>query len=64
MPYSATYAKRSHSYETVWKKTVAGFTTHQFNDDYTMLTNEFVTYEGKTIRTVVVPKDGERVAVA
>ena len=29
------------------------------------LTNEFVTYhQGKTIRTVVVPKDGERVAVA
>ena len=27
MPYSATYAKRSHSYETVWKKMVAGFTT-------------------------------------
>lgn len=59
-------ATHHHTYETVWHKKVAGFTTHQFSPDYRTLTNQFVTFEGEVIRTVDVHKDdrGDRSAQA
>ncbi len=46
-----------HEYETVWNQPVAGFTLHEFSDDYQSITTEFVSYQGETLRTVIVRKE-------
>lgn len=48
----------AHTYQSVYKNTVAGFTLHTFNSDFTTLTNQFVTYTGAVVRSFVVNKDG------
>lgn len=48
-----------HSYETVWTRTVAGFTLHYFNDDFTQLTTDFIEYTGEVLHSFVVNKSGQ-----
>jgi hypothetical protein len=47
-----------HTYETVWNSKTAGFTRHQFNEDASTLTTEFVSYEGNVIHSFTVKKRG------
>jgi len=37
----------NHTYQTVFNLKVAGFTTHAFNAEYTLLTTNFVSYTGE-----------------
>ncbi|KAJ1437636.1 Metallo-dependent phosphatase-like protein [Ochromonadaceae sp. CCMP2298] len=53
---SATYS--DHTYSKVWTQTVAGFTQHTFNSDFTSLTTDFVTYTGAIVNTFDVNKAG------
>lgn len=52
----------THSYETVWTKTVAGFTAHTFNSDYTRLTTDYITYSGDVVHTFTINKGGKIVS--
>mmetsp|Transcript_31042 Transcript_31042/g.52442 ORF Transcript_31042/g.52442 Transcript_31042/m.52442 type:complete len:377 (+) Transcript_31042:69-1199(+) len=54
---TATYD--DHDYEKVWQQTVAGFTLHKFNSDFTSLTTEFISYTGDVVHSLVVNKQGE-----
>ncbi len=36
----------SHIYQTIWQEKVAGFMSHEFNSDFTLLTNNFISYQG------------------
>jgi len=52
---SAT-SSSGHSYQSVWQSKTAGFTLHRFSDDFSSLTNDFVSYEGKVIHSFTVKK--------
>lgn len=56
---NSTATALGHSYETVWKETIAGFTLHTFNSDYTSLTTDFIDYQGNILNSFVVNKGGE-----
>ncbi|GAB5367208.1 hypothetical protein AAMO2058_001210000 [Amorphochlora amoebiformis] len=45
-----------HSYQKVWNKKVAGFTSHSFNLDLTTLTTDFIDYKGDKIHSFTVSK--------
>lgn len=48
----------SHTYQTVYTKTVAGFTEHVFSDDFQTLTTNFIDYNGNIIHTFKSNKAG------
>lgn len=48
-----------YSYSTIWKETVAGFTKHYFNSDYSTLTTEYISYTGEILHSFVVNKAGD-----
>ena len=48
-----------HSYQTVYTNKVAGFTTHTFNSDFTLLTTELVSYTGEVVYSFVSDKSGK-----
>jgi predicted MPP superfamily phosphohydrolase len=47
-----------HSYSVKWSKTVAGFTQHIWNADYTLLTTNYVDYTGAIIHSFIVNRNG------
>ena len=47
-----------HSCEIIWQKTIAGYTTHTFNANFSALTTYIYDYAGKLLHTVVTEKDG------
>lgn len=47
-----------HSYTTLFNNKTAGFTTHTFNEDFTTLTTNYVSYTGVIIHSFVVNKAG------
>jgi hypothetical protein len=47
-----------HTYKQVWSKTVAGFTLHTFNADFSELTTDFITNTGEVVNSFVVDKAG------
>jgi len=52
-----------HSYQSVFNSKTAGFTLHKFNDDFTTLTNDFVSYTGKVIHSFTITKGANRAPV-
>jgi tartrate-resistant acid phosphatase type 5 len=56
---SSSLFPAGHSYQTVWSLTIAGFTLHSFNSDFTELTTRFIDYEGNTVHSFVVNKQGK-----
>lgn len=55
------YTQNSHSYQTVFNKKVAGFTHHEFNEDFSALTTRFISYTGETIYSFTTDKTGQEV---
>lgn len=51
-------ASDQYQYTEVFNEKVAGFTYHQFNDDLTELTTNFVDYTGKIIHSFTINKSG------
>jgi tartrate-resistant acid phosphatase type 5 len=51
-------AHNSHTYQTIFNQKVAGFTTHTFNSDFTILTTAFVSYTGEVVHSFSSSKDG------
>lgn len=47
-----------HSYQTVFTEKVAGFTQHIFNDDFTIMTTNIISYTGDIIHTFNSNKAG------
>lgn len=59
---SAMGARRNnHTYQTVFNMKVAGFTTHTFNADASVLTTAFVSYTGEEVHSFQSYKDGSLV---
>ena len=54
----STATARGHSYDQVWKETIAGFTLHTFSSDFSTLTTDFISYQGDTLHSFVVNKQG------
>jgi hypothetical protein len=59
---SATY--NDHTYKQVWGKTVAGFTLHTFNADFTALTTDFLSYTGEVVHSFTNDKYGSMITSA
>lgn len=55
---SARSNANNHVFTSVCKQTVAGFTTHTFNSDFTTLTTQFVGYTGTILNEIVTNRDG------
>jgi tartrate-resistant acid phosphatase type 5 len=55
-PSSCTNYNKQHTCQIVFEKAVAGFTTHNFNSDYTQLTTNFYSYDGKLLHSTTVNK--------
>lgn len=49
----------THTYQTVYTNTIAGFTSHTFNSDYTRLTTDYISYAGDVVHTFTVNKGGK-----
>ena len=45
-----------HTYQTIYNNKIAGFTLHTFNEDFTSLTTELITYDGNVIHTFTQDK--------
>ncbi|ATZ81088.1 protein phosphatase [Bodo saltans virus] len=62
IPYEHQYMNscsnynKNHTCQIVFQKTVAGFTVHEFNTDYTILYTYFYSYDGKLLHTVTINK--------
>lgn len=52
----------SHTYKTIYNNKVAGFTTHTFNEDFTVLTTNFVTYTGDIVYSFTSNKKGQELS--
>jgi hypothetical protein len=53
---TATY--NDHTYKQVWTQTVAGFTLHTLNADFTELRTDFITNTGAIVHTFTSDKNG------
>jgi hypothetical protein len=53
--------RASHTYQTLYYDKIAGFTQHIFNNDYTSLTTNFISYTGNIIHTFTTDKSGNYV---
>lgn len=55
---SDTNEYSDHTYQKIWTQTVAGFTQHTFNSDFTSLTTNFITNTGAIVNSFVVNQRG------
>jgi len=55
---SCTSYSTFHTCQIVWQQTIAGYTTHSFNSDFTKLTTKILDYSGNTLYTVDTEKGG------
>jgi hypothetical protein len=49
-------SSNGHSCEVVWEQTIAGYTTHSFNADFTQLSTFIYDYDGHLLHTAVTEK--------
>ncbi len=49
----------SHLYETVFNQAVAGFTLHTFNEAFSLLTTQYVSYTGQVVHSFTSKRNGK-----